>query len=1006
MTRTGEAATTATEGSGPARAKESSLLASDRTGSRRRKTAAPGSDGAPEGADGADESAPRPKATRKKATRKKADGPAKAERKAASGKTPRKTAKAAGEKKTRARSDSAKKGPARKKAAAADGETPKAKPARRKTAKKATKRTRRTVSDEMEVLELADVALDLEPEPGPEVETARAAEDAPTEEAAGTDEPDAIDEADPADDTDEATAAALVADAGDALGDLPEDLLTGDSPIDAKTLDAIRKQVAADSESEEELFELARSIDQDAGEDVEEDEWVQTGPVFDGPVPLDTEEERLAAMKKAARRLGISQLHPEQEEVIDAILRGEDVLMVLPTGFGKSACYQIPSIILEKPVLVISPLLALMKDQYETMVRLGLPCVKLDGTLRGKARKEALELIASGERCLVMTTPETLAAPDASEALAQGGISLAAVDEAHCISEWGYDFRPAYLQIGERLNALGDPPRLALTATATEKVRLAIIRFVGLKDHRVVAASPHRDNLAFDVLHCSTGARLRALVRLALRVRRPGIIYCSTTRDVDELYAVLQRFGVPSYRYHGKMTSAERTKSQEGFMQRGRRTVMVATNAFGLGIDKPDIRYVMHYQSPASLEQYVQEAGRAGRDGRRANCIMLFSPEDRAIHEALLSRSRVRPEQLYRLAKALAAWAEEKVPSVQALALSAELGSRTTAALLALLEEGTLVKWDQDAVFVTVPPEEFEPRARALAGQFETLRTQDARRLDAVADYAIDAECRSEFLEEYFGEDSEGACGMCDKCRGQADRPNSFWEPLAPPRGEERRREADALDRRTDDPLGRHRGAPRAEQQQERRAAAPAHLDDAAQEPDGHPVHEDVEEAPMQEDCADVPPPLAGPDGRPLSNGLDRCVESALRSLAWQHELGDHEEHDGDPERDRRHQRRLLDEDGPLAHVHADPDALGAVRTAEVVLDAEHLAAGQALAALLAVAEVRIGAHGAAGYRGSGPFRRRSPDGSDRGSRDGRGPRGEEPVELAGPDAETRWIST
>jgi hypothetical protein len=234
------------------------------------------------------------------------------------------------------------------------------------------------------------------------------------------------------------------------------------------------------------------------------------------------------------------------------------------------------------------------------------------------------------------------------------------------------------------------------------------------------------------------------------------------------------------------MTASERVKSQEGFMQRGRRTVMIATNAFGLGIDKPDIRYVMHYQSPASLEQYVQEAGRAGRDGRRANCIMLFSPEDRSIHEALLSRSRVRPEQLYRLARALSAWAtEEKVPSVEALALSAELGSRTTAALLALMEEGTLVKWDPDAVFVTVPPEEFEQRARALAGQFETLRTQDARRLDAVADYAIDAECRSEFLEEYFGEDSEGACGMCDKCRGQADRPNSFWEPLAPPRAQD-----------------------------------------------------------------------------------------------------------------------------------------------------------------------------------------------------------------------------
>jgi ATP-dependent DNA helicase RecQ len=724
-TATPKAATTATRKAASTATRKTASTATKRT----RKAKAPEAGEEPEAA------RPPKSAEAKSGIRKKADGATKPARKKAS---PKKSAKA----------------------------TTKTTSSRSRTAKKPAANAKAAVP-EMEVLELADVALDVDPEPLRGGENAEA------------DQPDVSPDG--------------PADAGDGeaadLSEIPDALLSSDSPIDAKTLDAIRRQVAADSESEDELFELARSLEQDAGEDLEDDAWTQTGPVFDGPVPLDTEEERLAAMTKAARRLGISKLHPEQIEVIDAILTGEDVLMVLPTGFGKSACYQIPSIILEKPVLVISPLLALMKDQYETMNRLGLPCVKLDGQLRGKARKEALAFIAGGERCLVMTTPETLASPDAAEALSQGGISLAAVDEAHCISEWGYDFRPAYLQIGERLKSLGNPPALALTATATEKVRLAIIRFVGLKDHRVVAASPHRDNLAFDVLHCSTGARLRALARLALRVRRPGIIYCSTTRDVDELYTVLQRFGVPSYRYHGKMTASERVKSQEGFMQRGRRTVMIATNAFGLGIDKPDIRYVMHYQSPASLEQYVQEAGRAGRDGRRANCIMLFSPEDRSIHEALLSRSRVRPEQLYRLARALSAWAtEEKVPSVEALALSAELGSRTTAALLALMEEGTLVKWDPDAVFVTVPPEEFEQRARALAGQFETLRTQDARRLDAVADYAIDAECRSEFLEEYFGEDSEGACGMCDKCRGQADRPNSFWEPLAPPRGEERGR--------------------------------------------------------------------------------------------------------------------------------------------------------------------------------------------------------------------------
>jgi len=409
--------------------------------------------------------------------------------------------------------------------------------------------------------------------------------------------------------------------------------------------------------------------------------------------------------------------------------------------------------------------------------------VRIDGTVRAKRRTDALARIEMGGPLLVMTTPESLGTPDVCEALGKSGVSMAAVDEAHCISEWGFDFRPAYLQIGERLRALGDPPVLALTATATEKVRTAIQRFLGMEDVEVVASSPHRSNLAYDVVKCGGGDRLRALVRLALRVRRPGIIYCSTTKDVDEVYTVLQRFGIGCHRYHGKMTTTERAKEQDGFMRRGRRTVMIATSAFGLGIDKPDIRYVIHYHSPASLEQYVQEAGRAGRDGRRSNCILLWSPEDREIHEALLKRSRVRPDQLYKVGRALAAWAhEEKTPSLDALAISAEIGTRTTGALLALLEEAELVKWDQTAVFVAVPADEIEERARELAGQFETLRRQDARRLDAVSEYGHTEGCRAQFLCSYFGEEPEEPCGMCDVCRGQEDRPDRFFEPLARPK--------------------------------------------------------------------------------------------------------------------------------------------------------------------------------------------------------------------------------
>jgi ATP-dependent DNA helicase RecQ len=215
---------------------------------------------------------------------------------------------------------------------------------------------------------------------------------------------------------------------------------------------------------------------------------------------------------------------------------------------------------------------------------------------------------------------------------------------------------------------------------------------------------------------------------------------------------------------------------------------MIATNAFGLGIDKVDIRYVLHYQSPASLEQYVQEGGRGGRDGKKANCILLHDPADRSIHEALLARSRIRPEQLYKLGAALAAWTDEqRSPSLEALALSAELGPRITLALLTKLEEAGFVSIEDSTIHVSDPSRSIEEDTRSLAGQFERLKRQDSRRLDAIDEYATSEDCRAVFLQRYFGEEADEACELCDVCRGRPKRPTGFFAPLAAPKQPQRR---------------------------------------------------------------------------------------------------------------------------------------------------------------------------------------------------------------------------
>jgi ATP-dependent DNA helicase RecQ len=479
----------------------------------------------------------------------------------------------------------------------------------------------------------------------------------------------------------------------------------------------------------------------------------------------------LDVCRRTARlTFGIKQLRPEQERAMVAILEGRDALVALPTGFGKSLIYQVPAMLLEQPTIVVSPLIALMADQERALRSRGVPVIALHSRLRPAERRAALERLEAGGRLVVLTTPETLESRATAPCFERARPSLLCVDEAHCISEWGHDFRPSYLQLGAARERLGNRPVLALTATATPRVRRDIAERLRLRDPLVLIASAHRENLHLTVEIVPGAEKFGAVGRRIRALRRPGIIYCATTVAVDQLAGALERAGIPAVRYHGKMRAADRAAAQDQFMHPARRLIMVATSAFGMGIDKPNIRYIVHYQAPGSLEQYVQEVGRAGRDGRPAQCIFLFDAADLDIQERLQALSRPTVRHLARIETALAAWAsEQRAPSAAALAYSAGVPVRIGEALLSDLEEAGLVERDEEGgIVVVVPPETFRAGARDLVAKLKTFRYEGERRLAAVAEYARSEECRSVFLRRYFGEERPPRCGTCDRCR--ADR--------------------------------------------------------------------------------------------------------------------------------------------------------------------------------------------------------------------------------------------